>query len=117
MVPIFVNGGTINAVSERRHSLGRSYGFDPRDGWEAVNITNLPYKYRTSDDPEPHSDGSNSAKRSTENPSSDSDQKGSSIINTLGKFFKGLKGIGDPEPVTITWYAVLQSEAKRNRRC
>ncbi|KAI0720212.1 hypothetical protein C8T65DRAFT_801660 [Cerioporus squamosus] len=27
------------------HSLGDNYVFDPRDGWETVNTTNLAYKY------------------------------------------------------------------------
>lgn len=29
----------------RAHSLGDNYVFDPRDGWETVNTTNLAYKY------------------------------------------------------------------------
>ncbi|KAI0693787.1 hypothetical protein BC835DRAFT_1352026 [Cytidiella melzeri] len=28
------------------HSLGDHYQFDPRDGWQTVNVSNLAYKYR-----------------------------------------------------------------------
>ena len=38
------------------HSLGDNYVFDPRDGWETVNTTNLAYKYNY-----PRSDLSESA--------------------------------------------------------
>ncbi|KIY73654.1 hypothetical protein CYLTODRAFT_365132 [Cylindrobasidium torrendii FP15055 ss-10] len=34
------------------HSLGKDYGFDPRDGWSSVNITDLGYKYESPDDDE-----------------------------------------------------------------
>ena len=33
----------------RAHSLGDGYQFDPRDGWETVNVTDLQYKYRRED--------------------------------------------------------------------
>lgn len=40
------------AALERRystpHSLGDNYQFDPRDGWQTVNVSNLAYKYARS---------------------------------------------------------------------
>lgn len=32
----------------RAHSLGDNYQFNPRDGWQSVNVTNLQYKYSRS---------------------------------------------------------------------
>jgi hypothetical protein len=51
-LPTRADGGTVRAALESRysraHSLGNSYIFDPQDGWQSVNVTNLPYKYRAS---------------------------------------------------------------------
>ncbi|KAH9966133.1 hypothetical protein BC827DRAFT_1125468 [Russula dissimulans] len=30
----------------KAHSLGSGYSFDSKDGWQTVNVSNLPYKYR-----------------------------------------------------------------------
>jgi hypothetical protein len=75
----------------RAHSLESGYNFDPRDGWQPVNISNLPYKYGPSP-PKVH--------RPTKSIS-----KFKSILDPLTNALKGLKGIGKPEKVTITWWA------------
>ncbi|KAF8192489.1 Non-catalytic module family EXPN protein [Pholiota molesta] len=83
------------AISESKyttaHSLGDEYKFDPRDGWETVNVTNLDYKY----------------KRGSENDLNDragGKGVGAAISGLVKNIWKGLKGIGDKEAVTITWY-------------
>ncbi|KAH9179898.1 Non-catalytic module family EXPN protein [Lactarius sanguifluus] len=75
----------------RAHSLESGYNFDPRDGWQPVNISNLSYKYGPSRPPKVH--------RPTKSIS-----KFKSILDPLTNVLKGLKGIGKPEKVTITWY-------------
>ncbi|KAF5320963.1 hypothetical protein D9619_000450 [Psilocybe cf. subviscida] len=84
------------SASERKyttaHSLGDDYVFDPRDGWQAVNVTNLEYKYRRKDS----SDSSGLDSRAP--------AKKGSISGILGGIFKGLKAVGSPKPVVITWY-------------
>lgn len=85
------------AVAESRyshaHSLGDSYSFDPRDGWHSVNVSNLPYKY------EPRALEPRSARKKP---------KGKGKLGGLGKLvsasLKGLKGIGKPQEVKITWW-------------
>ncbi|KAI0082588.1 hypothetical protein K474DRAFT_1655392 [Panus rudis PR-1116 ss-1] len=37
----------------RAHSLGDDYQFDPRDGWQSVNVTDLQYKYSRRDEHDP----------------------------------------------------------------
>ena len=110
------------------HSLGNNYVFDPRDGWETVNMTNLLYKYSNSDDTDegdedsgdnhgvyshgsggmPASSGTRStltrrAKKKSTNPPKPKAAAGV-LTNTLAKILDTIKGIGKPEPVTITWY-------------
>ena len=70
------------------HSLGGNYTFDPRDGWQSVNVTNLQYKYRRNS-----SDKLSNTKRGL----------GGAVGDVLQKLFKGLKGTGKPEQGTITW--------------
>ncbi|GJE84421.1 hypothetical protein PsYK624_004970 [Phanerochaete sordida] len=36
---------SLEARYARAHSLGDSYSFDTRDGWQSVNVTDLQYKY------------------------------------------------------------------------
>jgi hypothetical protein len=86
------------AISESKyttaHSLGDEYKFDPRDGWETVNVTNLDYKY----------------KRGSENDLNDragGKGVGAAISGLVKNIWKGLKGIGDKEAVTITWYSSI----------
>ncbi|KDQ64872.1 hypothetical protein JAAARDRAFT_202137 [Jaapia argillacea MUCL 33604] len=95
------------------HSLGKPYGFDPRDGWESVNVTNLQYKY-----PQAHFDNhgeskTNNAssldqpvlrKRKTNNSNSKSLLSGGSLTHAINSVWNNLKGLGKAEAVTITWY-------------
>ncbi|KJA29959.1 hypothetical protein HYPSUDRAFT_126488 [Hypholoma sublateritium FD-334 SS-4] len=84
------------AISESKytvaHSLGDDYTFDPRDGWQAVNVTNLEYKYqsRTGKFPQRRAKKSKSAL--------------GDAIDAVKNIWKGLKAFGTTEPVTITWY-------------
>ena len=72
----------------KAHSLGGNYTFDPRDGWQMVNVTNLQYKYRRNS-----SDKLSNTKRDL----------GGAVADVFQKLFKGLKGTGKPEQGTITW--------------
>ncbi|KAF9058071.1 RlpA-like double-psi beta-barrel-protein domain-containing protein-containing protein [Panaeolus papilionaceus] len=94
------------------HSLGEDYLFDARDGWEGVNVTNLAYKYRRhfSADDVINSNASPLAPRAKK-PSTKESAKSSrpsaaagGLVGFISQLFKGLKGLGKPEPVTITWY-------------
>ncbi|KAF7355230.1 Expansin family protein [Mycena sanguinolenta] len=77
------------------HSLGDSYTFDPRDGWQSFNATNLQYKYPR----EPIHSG----KKKTSSPKlSLFDAVSRPISKALGMF--GMKGTGTSEPVIVTWY-------------
>jgi hypothetical protein len=95
----------------RPHSLKSGFEFTAQDGWETVNITNLSYKYRREDHSFPENVGegigiSRRGSKSKNSGSSDSKVKsnvGSAIKGLAKDIVKGLKGIGKPEPVTITW--------------
>ncbi|KAH9943347.1 uncharacterized protein BXZ73DRAFT_87697 [Epithele typhae] len=98
------------------HSLGDSYVFDPRDGWESVNTTNFLYKYdQTSERSHMHESSlshsrsarihsSRSPKKSASSPKSALNVATGAITNTLTKILNTIKGLGKAEPVTITWY-------------
>ncbi|RDX55727.1 hypothetical protein OH76DRAFT_1372195 [Lentinus brumalis] len=115
----------------RAHSLGDNYVFDPRDGWETVNTTNLAYKYSNharsdalsgSDahndylDDTADSDYGNStlvarAKKTSKSKSKKKAPKssgGSTASNLLkgglNKVMNSFKAFGKKEPVIITWY-------------
>ncbi|KAG1892574.1 hypothetical protein F4604DRAFT_1898334 [Suillus subluteus] len=60
----------------KAHYLPESHSFDPRDGWESVNISNLNYKYLAS----------------------------RTVVSSLASIFAGCMGKGPSEGVTITWY-------------
>ncbi|KAI0650647.1 hypothetical protein C8Q79DRAFT_998444 [Trametes meyenii] len=118
------------------HSLGKNYVFDPRDGWQTVNTTNLLYKYSGShlDDDDLGSSGDShleardkkphhfnpkkTVKKAAKKTSKKTPAKavkaaskklatsatGSVFSGGLNKVIQSIKGIGEPEPVTITWY-------------
>ncbi|KAK7061635.1 hypothetical protein R3P38DRAFT_2830625 [Favolaschia claudopus] len=98
-----IQASTIGSASQSRaiakskymtpHSLGDSYDFDSRDGWQTVNASSSQYKHR---------------RDSTKN-----NKKTAPKLNLLGavshavsKAFgiAGMKGTGDSQPVIVTWY-------------
>lgn len=116
------------------HSLGNSYQFDARDGWQSVNITNLQYKYsrgdnidEDEDDPDEEGAHGTLGKRASKKATTKSKAKTSSkskpkkkttsnskatsatskvskVTSSIQKIIDTLKGVGKAEPVTITWY-------------
>lgn len=130
-------GSPSRAVLESRytrpHSLGDNYVFDPRDGWETVNVTDMQYKYRRDlpmeDSPLadlPLLAGNDSSALDTMDDdysaSSLSKRKlsvdhlknvgkgvGKGVSAAVAKVIKTIQGIGKPEAVTITWYAIDMS--------
>ncbi|KAF8631561.1 hypothetical protein AX15_002315 [Amanita polypyramis BW_CC] len=88
----------------KAYSLGDSYNFDPRDGWQFVNISNRAYK-----DNQIQAQYLNS--RDYKNPQRGNKPKGTKqegladhFANFLDDVFRRLKGLGSFTPVTITWY-------------
>ena len=108
------------AVFESRytkaHSLDDSYSFDPRDGWQSINATNLQYKYRRQEEPDPDSTGDlrgnspslvNRSKKNVQTaqyPPHKAVGLGYVIAGVVADISKGLKGLGKPQPAIITWY-------------
>lgn len=111
-----VTQGTVHAISKskysRAHSLGESYQFQPRDGWQSVNITDLQYKYPAARSHSPSGGtlekrGGRKGRRHTQTPPHQGNggkDLGGAIVHILGEVWNGLKAIGQPEPVIITWY-------------
>lgn len=112
--------GTVHATStskySRAHSLRSGYQFHPRDGWQHVNVTNLQYKYaRSTPDSDPQScpiekrgkkAGAKQIKKHTTKPTHNGNggsDIGGAVKHILGGVWNGLKALGQPEPVTITW--------------
>jgi hypothetical protein len=98
----------------RAHSLGSGYTFDPRDGWQTVNVSNLSYKYsprspnlrrttKTSTQYASHGTDAVTHKVKTAIPhASKATSKG--VTNIMKNIFNSIKGIGkSAEMVTITW--------------
>jgi hypothetical protein len=95
--PSFLDHAASERYYSRSHSLGDSYNFDSRDGWEIVNISNLAYKYQVS--------GSDLEKRVGKKVKGASKSSVGSVIKGAAvSLWKGLKAIGNPEAVVITWY-------------
>ncbi|KAF4619270.1 hypothetical protein D9613_005135 [Agrocybe pediades] len=115
-VPAFAGRATsIRAISKSKyttaHSLGDDYRFDPRDGWQSINVTDLGYKYRRQLQPEGYSndparDGVSAFENRSTRKKSIPKKHGLSqaISGVLKNALQGLKGVGKPEQVTITWY-------------
>lgn len=91
------------AITERRyttaHSLGDGYVFDPRDGWQSANVTNLQYKYGRSLGIEEVANGAALKKKKT----SALGDTISMVTGSLKTALQGLKGLGKPEDAVITW--------------
>ncbi|KAF8719140.1 hypothetical protein AX14_011401 [Amanita brunnescens Koide BX004] len=77
------------------HSLGSSYTFDPRDGWQSVNVTNMARKYEKRNNTPQHSDVSQSGKTK---PVSEH------IASVFKSIFKLLKPHGPFQKGKTTWY-------------
>ncbi|KAJ6599164.1 hypothetical protein DFH09DRAFT_1130311 [Mycena vulgaris] len=82
----------------RSHSLGDSYTFDPRDGWQTFNASNLQYKYRR--DPAKNDVPKKKTPAKLKSPF----KQAFAIAQSLGTVLNGLKGMGKPQPVVATWY-------------
>jgi len=106
---------SVRAVSEgkytKAHSLGNHYSFDPRDGWQSINVTNLQYKYRRQEELGQDLTGDLKDSSSLESRAKNVHKAphhtgglGQVIAGVVADVWKGLKGLGRPEPVTITWY-------------
>ncbi|KAJ7744542.1 Non-catalytic module family EXPN protein [Mycena maculata] len=74
------------------HSLGDSYTFDPRDGWQSFNASNPQYKHRR----EPAKKDAPEKKPAVSNLLS--------IPQAIKAAFNGLRGEGPSESTIITWY-------------
>ena len=92
----------------RAHFLGNDFTFDSRDGWHNISISNLDYKYRR--DTKLHLHTSKGGSPPTAVVASVHHIKkpvhhglGKVISDALGGVLKGLKALGRPEKVIITW--------------
>jgi hypothetical protein len=97
---------SVRAVSRSRysraHSLGDSYVFDPRDGWQSVNATNLQYKYPR--DTRFDTVTSNPMELAKRNDKTNMD----GVIYNVFEGIKAIgKAIGKAQTVKITWYIDL----------
>src|ERR1700730_15500362 len=105
----------------RAHSLGDTYTFDPRDGWETANTTDLTHQYQNTH----HKRASHGAlwpsisRRSKHKSKSyiqhdppkqrlPSSQHQPGALDAAGKIVQGiwdgLKGVGKKQDGIITWY-------------
>jgi hypothetical protein len=81
----------------KTHSLGRGYTFDPRDGWQTVNVSDLSYKY-SSRSPEIRSTAKIISQHTSHN------SLANKVKETVKYVLKNPIGKGKPVPVTITWW-------------
>ena len=98
----------------KAHNLGDNYIFNPRDGWQNVNISDLPYKYdETSSTRSRHHGQSRPKKGGRRAPvevskhevqKKNSESLKAHITSVMENIIKKLKGIGKAQQVTITWY-------------
>jgi len=84
----------------RAHELADDYSFDPRDGWMPLNFTDEPYKYDTDTGGELEA---RSGKKRKAKGNKSSSTLGGVIGGAVKSIFKGLLGVGKPDPVTVTW--------------
>jgi len=82
----------------KTHSLGRGYTFDPRDGWQTVNVSNLSYKYSSPRSPDIRSTSKIISQHTSKN------GLANKVKETVKYIFKNPIGKGKPVPVTITWW-------------
>ena len=107
--------GTVHAISKskytRAHSLGDNYQFDEREGWEKVDVTDLQYKYPRDNisDPQPQNSPFKRVKH-TGLKGGGANNSGlglGALKHVIGQAWSGLKAMGSPEPVIITWYGIV----------
>ncbi|KAG9104729.1 hypothetical protein FRC06_011623 [Ceratobasidium sp. 370] len=113
-VPLGVNTGLVHVAQgdkpaetsgapnyPRSHAYDSDYGFSSQDGWEAVAVTNLPYKYDNVTNaqvkPPPRRQRSG-VKRAV------GDILGGTASHALGATWNSVRGTGKSQDVTITWY-------------
>jgi len=87
----------------RFHSLGEQYNFDPKDGWQQVNISSMQYKYRRDSQSTSNSPGIVGQPNKRSSVTSEISLSGT-IKGVVKAIINGLKAIGSSEAVTITWY-------------
>ena len=96
----------------RAYSLGNEYAFDPRDGWQTVNVSNLSYKYsprspklrRTTKISTPYpSHGTSAVSHKVKTATPHVSKVTSKVTSIVKSIWKGIVGIGKSDPVTITW--------------
>ncbi|KAJ6509939.1 Non-catalytic module family EXPN protein [Mycena vitilis] len=78
------------------HSLGDSYTFDPRDGWQTLNASSEHYKYRR--------ESTKKQKTAVAKPKSGGNTLSGIVAQAFGAVWHGLQGKGLPKKVTVTWY-------------
>lgn len=92
------HAGSLRAATHhnyaRAHSLGDSYQFDARDGWQTVNISNTAYANQ-SPHPTPSTPKTAEKKRDT--------GLTGAVEKVVNGVWEGLKALGGTTPVTITW--------------
>jgi hypothetical protein len=79
----------------KAYSLGDNYVFDPRDGWQSANVTNLGYKYAR--------DTEGRSQKTSKLGKAKNLSLGGAVEKITSSIFAGLKGWGSPETVKITW--------------
>ena len=105
---------SVRTVSQSKyslaHSLGDNYVFDPRDGWKSMNATNLQYKY-------PRDIRLDATNPTALERRKDKDSK-LGLGGIIKELIKGIKAIGKPQIVTITWYiGIMIGEMISARSC
>lgn len=85
----------------KSHSLGNDYEFDPRDGWTTVNITGAQFTPSLGAQPEHGQFVSRDISSYTQDYTRDLTGDVEKVVDNV---WNGLKAIGDPQSVTITWY-------------
>ncbi|KAG6918920.1 hypothetical protein DXG01_010575 [Tephrocybe rancida] len=96
-IPVFTLAAATAQKNYPAHSLGSEYKFDPRDGWQAMEATDLSYKYRSNATSANHRSPDKRAVTSL----------GDSITGVISHVWDGMKAIGKSNPVTITWTSHL----------
>ncbi|KAG8711932.1 hypothetical protein FRC11_001432 [Ceratobasidium sp. 423] len=95
----------VQVGNTKSHSYNPSYNFHTRDGWEAVPVTNLSYKYgnATNGRPDQQRRQRSGTKRGVK-VDMDADIIGGTVGHAVGEAWNELKGLGKAQGVTITWY-------------